>query len=51
MDLGVLYSASDELRRRVVAGRNAAPFDVVIDAADVGLGMLVGRARWLRATM
>jgi VanZ family protein len=49
--LGVLYSASDELRRRVVAGRNAAPFDVVIDAADVGLGMLVGRARWLRATM
>ena len=46
--LGVLYAASDELHQHFVAGRHAAPLDVVIDAAGVALGVLVWRTFWLR---
>ncbi len=43
--LGVAYAGSDELHQHFVAGRHAAPLDVLIDALGVALGV----AAWLRA--
>ncbi len=47
--LGVAYAASDELHQHFVAGRRAAPLDVLIDAVGVALGVLAWRrlSRWL----
>jgi VanZ family protein len=42
--LGVLYAVSDELHQHFVPGRRGAPFDVLIDAVGVTIGILVWRS-------
>jgi VanZ family protein len=37
--LGVLYATSDELHQAFVPGRLGSPFDILIDAAGVALGV------------
>lgn len=43
--LGVAYAASDELHQHFVAGRHAAPLDVLIDTCGVAIGLAI----WARA--
>jgi hypothetical protein len=43
--LGVIYAASDELHQTFVRGRHGSPVDVAIDAAGIGIGLLL----WQRA--
>jgi VanZ family protein len=38
---GVAYAITDEIHQHFVSGRHAAPIDVAIDAAGLGLGMLL----------
>jgi VanZ family protein len=40
---GVAYAATDELHQHFVPGRHASPYDVVIDACGVLLGVLATR--------
>jgi VanZ family protein len=40
---GVAYAVTDELHQHFVRGRHASPFDVLIDAVGVTLGILVLR--------
>ena len=42
--LGIAYAASDETHQHFVAGRVGSPFDVLIDA----VGVVVGVALWRR---
>jgi VanZ family protein len=37
--LGIAYAASDEVHQLFVAGRHGSPFDVLIDAVGVALGV------------
>jgi VanZ family protein len=52
--LGVAYAATDELHQSFVAGRNASPVDVALDASGVAVGIAVFRLarsrrwRWAR---
>lgn len=41
--VGVLYAVSDELHQRTVEGRIGSPLDVLIDAAGVGVGLVLWR--------
>ena len=41
--LGVAYAVSDEVHQHFVAGRRAAPLDVLIDSVGVALGIAVWR--------
>jgi len=41
--LGIAYAASDELHQHFVAGRLGSPFDVLIDAVGVAIGVAVFR--------
>lgn len=41
--LGVAYAVSDEVHQTFVSGRRGAPLDVLIDAAGVGVGLVVWR--------
>ncbi len=43
LGLGIAYAASDEVHQLFVAGRHASPFDVLIDAVGVALGVAVWR--------
>jgi VanZ family protein len=46
--IALAYAATDELHQHFVAGRHGTPWDVAIDAAGIGIGVLV--ARRLRAS-
>jgi hypothetical protein len=41
--IGTVYAASDELHQHFVAGRQAAPLDLVFDAVGVAVGALAVR--------
>jgi VanZ family protein len=41
--LGIAYAASDEVHQLFVAGRRGSPFDVLIDAVGVALGVALWR--------
>ena len=41
--LGIAYAASDEVHQHFVAGRVGSPFDVLIDAVGVVLGVALWR--------
>ena len=41
--LGIAYAASDELHQHFVPGRLGSPFDVLIDAVGVAIGVAVFR--------
>jgi VanZ family protein len=41
--LGVAYAVSDELHQHFVPGRVGSPFDVLIDAAGVAIGVALWR--------
>ncbi|HUQ21821.1 MAG TPA: VanZ family protein [Gaiellaceae bacterium] len=43
LGLGIAYAATDEVHQLFVAGRHGSPFDVLIDAAGVALGVAVWR--------
>ena len=38
---GIAYAITDEIHQHFVSGRHASPIDVAIDAAGLGLGMLL----------
>ena len=44
--LGIAYAASDELHQHFVPGRLGSPFDVLIDAVGVAIGVLLWRRVW-----
>jgi VanZ family protein len=44
--LAVAYSISDEIHQSFVAGRHAAPVDVLIDAVGVAVGVVLAARRW-----
>ncbi len=43
------YAVSDELHQSWVSGRTSSPFDVAIDAAGIGVAVLLWRLRASRA--
>lgn len=47
--LGVAYAASDELHQHFVPGRQAAVYDVAVDALGVLVGLYLGRRLLRRA--
>ena len=50
--VGVAYAISDEVHQSFVAGRDAAPLDVAIDAVGVAVGVLLWQrlaGRWERS--
>ncbi|MDQ3632704.1 MAG: VanZ family protein [Actinomycetota bacterium] len=45
----LVYAVSDELHQSMVDGRTSSSFDVAIDAAGIGVAVLVWRLRATRA--
>jgi VanZ family protein len=47
--LGIAYAVSDELHQHFVPGRFGSPFDVMLDAVGVAVGVLAVGHRWQRS--
>lgn len=47
--ISLAYAVSDEIHQSSVSGRDADPFDVVVDAAGIALGCVLVSRRWTRA--